>query len=484
MKEVIEALQPSLVWKHFYALNQIPRCSKHEERIIEFVINFAKELGLPWKKDEVGNVLISKPATKGMEKRPTLVIQGHLDMVCEKNNDTVHDFDKDPIKMLVEDGWVTADGTTLGADNGIAVAIAMAVMESTDLVHPPMEFLFTIDEETGLTGANALKSDFLEGRILLNIDSEEEGALYIGCAGGLDTEMRKDIKWERSKSDFETYELKIGGLRGGHSGLNIHEGLGNAIVLLARLISGLSCKVQVKLAGINAGSKHNAIPREAMAQIQLLPDQKAEAEDIIASFEATFKDELKFTDKDVFISLEKISMAHKVFSDEFTSQLIRMLYAMPHGVIAMSHAIEGLVQTSTNLAIVKTGEKEVEVLTSQRSSVASEVQDIGNKVRAIGELAGFRVEHVGGYPAWEPNPDSKLLAACKKIYSDTYGKEPEVKAIHAGLECGIIGEHYDGMDMISFGPDILGAHSPDEKIRISSVEHIWEYLQEIMKTIQ
>ncbi len=419
-----------------------------------------------------------------MDKRPALVIQGHLDMVCEKNNDTEHDFTADPIKMKVEDGWVTAEGTTLGADNGIAVAMGMAIMEAKNIPHPPMEFLFTIDEETGLTGANALKSDFVKGRILLNIDSEEEGALYIGCAGGLNTVLTKNIEWQKATNDYITYKLKVGGLRGGHSGLNIHEGYGNAIILAGRLLSALSSEIKLKVVAVNAGSKHNAIPREAIATIQIMPDQLIKAKEVIGNYSNIYKDEFKFVDKDVTISLEETSRVPRVFSDNFTRKLIRLLYAIPHGVKGMSHTIEGLVETSTNMAIIETKETKVELLTSQRSSIASAVEDVAGKVRAIGELAGFHVDHNDGYPAWEPNPDSKLLETCKKIYSNKYGSEPLVKAIHAGLECGIIGEKYNGMDMISFGPDIEGAHSPDEKIRISSTEHIWEYLLEIMKTIK
>jgi len=484
MKEIITALEPRLVWKNFYALNQIPRCSKHEEQIRSFVIDFAKAQGLKWQTDEVGNVLVSKPATSGMESRPAVVIQGHLDMVCEKNNDTVHDFSKDPIKMKIEDGWVTAEGTTLGADNGIAVAIGMALMETDVVAHPPLEFLFTVDEETGLTGASALKSDFVQGRILLNIDSEEEGALYIGCAGGLNTLLRKKINWQKPEPAAKTFLLKVGGLHGGHSGLNINDGLGNAIVLNARVLFELAQKVNFALASFDAGSKHNAIPREADSLIVVAEKDVARVKQIVETLDHILKNELHFSDKDVFISLaEKPAVGH-VFEAKYTTRLINMLYAMPNGVMGMSRAIEGLVETSTNLAIIKTGEEEVEVLSSQRSSVASEVDDVAGKVKAVGQLAGFEVEFEGGYPAWEPNPDSKLLATCKKIYEAKYGSEPEVKAIHAGLECGIIGEHYEGMDMISFGPDIFGAHSPDEKIRITSVQHIWEYLQEILKNIQ
>jgi dipeptidase D len=487
-KEIIvkfdyEQLEPKLVWKYFFELNQIPRCSGNEEAAGQYVISVAEKYNLKWKKDHVGNVLVSKPATSGMENRPAAVIQGHLDMVCEKNKGTVHDFSKDPIKMLIEDGWVTADGTTLGSDNGIAVAMGLALMEDDSIVHPPLEFLFTVDEETGLTGANELKNDFLKGKMLLNIDSEEEGALYIGCAGGQHTILRSDIEWTHRHDDHKTFILKVSGLRGGHSGLNIHEEYGNAVKLLSRLLFGLKGKFHYHLAKMEGGNKHNAIPREAEAVIDIPADQLQTLKQFAGDYEKIFKEELKFVDAGVQVIIEDAGTPQQVFSTDFRDKLVNVVYAMPHGVISMSHAVKGLVETSTNMAILETKENKIEMLTSQRSSIASGVFDIAQKVRALGELAGFEVEQGGGYPAWEPNPDSKLLQICKDIYNNKYGKVPEVKAIHAGLECGIIGEKYDGMDMISFGPDIEGAHSPDERIKIDSVAHVWEYLLEILKEL-
>ncbi|HES59352.1 MAG: aminoacyl-histidine dipeptidase [Calditrichaceae bacterium] len=484
MSSEILNLKPGLVWKYFYELNQIPRCSGHEEAAGQFVISVAEKFKLKWKKDPVGNVLVSKPASNGMENRPAVVIQGHLDMVCEKNKDTIHDFSKDPIKMLIKDGWVTADGTTLGSDNGIAVAMGLAIMEDDSIVHPPMEFLFTVDEETGLTGAVELKSDFVDGRVLLNIDSEEEGALYIGCAGGQHTILNKKIDWTHRHDDHKTFLLKVSGLRGGHSGLNIHEGFGNAIKLLSRILFGLKDKFHYHLVKIEGGSKHNAIPREAEAIIDVPADSVDTLKKSAAEFEQIFKDELRFVDAGIEVTVEAQASPKQVFSTDFRDQLIGVLYAMPHGVIAMSHAIEGLVETSTNMAIIETKDDIIHMLTSQRSSVASSVVDIADKIKALGQLGGFDIEQGGGYPAWEPNPDSKLLKVCKDIYKNKYGNEPHVKAIHAGLECGIIGEKYDGMDMISFGPDIQGAHSPDERIKIDSVEHVWEYLLEILREIK
>jgi len=484
MRSPIEELKPTLVWKHFYQIGQIPRCSGNEQAIARHITGFADKLGYTWKMDKTGNVIVKKPASKGMEYRPAVVIQGHLDMVCEKNKETVHDFSKDPIRMLIKDGWITADGTTLGADNGIAVAMALAIMEDTAIAHPPMEFLFTVDEETGLTGANQLTDNFVDGRILLNIDSEEEGALYIGCAGGKHTILRKKIAWVDRHDDYKTFVLKVEGLRGGHSGLSIHEGFGNAIKLLSRVLINFKDEFHYHVAHIEGGNKHNAIPREAEAVIDVPAASMEKLHKFIDYFNATFKDELKFVDKEVRVKLEEHPAPEKVFATDFRDQLLGVLYAIPHGVVSMSHAIPGLVETSTNMAIIKTEGDKLEMLTSQRSSVASAIIDIADKVKALGELGGFEVEQGGGYPAWQPNPASKLLATCKEIFKNKYGKEPAVKAIHAGLECGIIGDHYPGMDMISLGPDLVAVHSPDEKINIQSAANVWDYLLDILKNIK
>ncbi len=484
MTHTIEGIEPKSVWKHFHNLSQIPRCSGNEEAAGQHVIDSAEKHGLTWKKDHVGNIVIKKPATAGMESRPACVIQGHLDMVCEKNKDTQHDFSKDAIKLVVNGEWLEADGTTLGADNGIAIAMAMAVMESSDIPHPPMEFLFTVDEETGLTGANELKSDFVDGRILLNIDSEEEGALYIGCAGGQHTILDALPEWDDAGASEKAFTLKIGGLRGGHSGLNIHEEFGNAVKLLARTLYELQDVASYRLAAMEGGSKHNAIPREAEAVITLKENDVANVRKKVEELQGVYAEELKFVEKGVQISLVEHESVSRVFTKDFKNRLVRLVHSMPHGVMGMSHAVEGLVETSTNMAIIETKKDKIHLLTSQRSSIPSGVTDISSKVRALGELSGFKVEEGGGYPPWVPNPDSALLKTCQTIYKNKYQKDAEVKAIHAGLECGIIGEHYPGMDMISFGPDIEGAHSPDEKIRIASVAHIWDYLLEILKEIK
>jgi dipeptidase D len=481
--EVIEGLEPKLAWQHFYEISQIPRGSGDEEAVGEYIISVAKRNNLEYEKDDLGNIIVRKPATVGKESSIGTVIQGHTDMVCEKNNDTVHDFTKDPIKLVQDGEWMKADGTTLGADNGIGVCFALAVMEETTIAHPPMEFLFTVDEETGLTGAVALKSDFVKGKNLINLDSEEEGAFYIGCAGGQHTIMRRTIDWTEAPTGNSAVMIKIGGLRGGHSGLNIHEGFGNSIKLLGRFLYNLSNKIQFHLASVNGGSKHNAIPREAEALISINETDVQTVKEYAKEFDSIVKNELQFSDKGVFLEVTNSSPVEKTFSQELQNAVIRLLYSVPHGVIEMSRSVEGLVETSTNMAIIETKDDALELLTSQRSSVASAITDIAGKVRSISELAGFEIEEGGGYPAWEPNPDSALLKFSTDAYKGTTGQEAEVKAIHAGLECGIIGEKYDGMDMISFGPTIEGAHSPDERVHMQSVKNCWDFLVELLKKI-
>lgn len=482
MAYVFDGLKPEAVWQHFFNINQIPRCSKNEEGARNYVKDLAKKLNLPFKEDETGNIVIKKPATAGMEKIGTVVLQGHLDMVCEKNKDTVHDFTKDPIKMLIEDGWVTADGTTLGSDNAIGVCMGLALLESTDIAHPPLEVLCTVDEETGMTGAMGLKPGFVEGRILLNLDTEEEDALYIGCAGGKHTIMTRKINWENIPDGQKTVSIKIKGLRGGHSGLNIIDQFGNAIKLLARVLYQLNLKHDFRVAAINGGTAHNAIPREAEAIITVDDKGKKALQNIAGEFEKIFNNELRFVEKNIAIAVEDAS-TDKVMDKNLSATIVRFLYSIPHGVMAMSQAVENLVETSTNMAVVETRENELFLLTSQRSSLASSITDIADKVKSTAELAGFDVEQGGGYPAWQPNPDSKLLKICKNVYKEKFNREPEVKAVHAGLECGIIGEQYPGIDMISLGPDIHGAHSPDEKVRIESVTNIWNLLLDILKKL-
>lgn len=483
MESVVAGLKPELVWEHFYQISQIPRESGNEEAVGRYVISVAERNNLKYKKDQLGNIIVTCPASPGLEDRPAVVIQGHTDMVCEKNKDTVHDFSQDPLKLITDGEWIRADGTTLGADNGIGVCCALALMEDKSVKHPPLEMLFTVDEETGLTGADGLNPDFVKSRILLNLDSEEEGAFYIGCAGGKHTILRHSITWQESKNGAESYKVIIGGLKGGHSGLNISDGLGNSVKLISRFLYALSQKINFDLAAINGGNKHNAIPREAEAVISLGSGDVKILQSSATEFNQAVKKELQFSDKNVFLKIEKAAGNQNVFNAELRQKIINLLYALPHGVMAMSHAVAGLVETSTNMAIVETKKDSLELLTSQRSSVASSIIDIADKVKALGQLAGFEVEQGGGYPAWEPNPDSRLLALAKKTHVQMYGTEPEVKAIHAGLECGIIGEKYPGMDMISFGPTITGAHSPDERVHIPAVANCWNFLLQLLQEI-
>lgn len=483
MSYVFQGLKPEKLWRYFFELNQIPRESKHEAQAGQYIISVAKEHGLPFKQDSVGNILVTKPASAGSENKPKVCLQGHLDMVCEKNSGTEHDFRKDPIKMVIDGDYVRADGTTLGADNGIGVAAALTVMTATDLMLPPMEFLFTIDEETGLTGANALKPGFVTADILMNCDSEEDGALYIGCAGGKDTKIELTIEWINVPAGYQPLQIKFTGLKGGHSGLDIALGRANANKLLNRLLWNANDRHDFYLASLSGGSKHNAIPREAEALLVVKSGDLGKLKSLVSDFEQIFKEEYRGIESDIAIAIKDADQPPKVFSKDFQTRLFNMLYALPHGVVAMSSAIPDLVETSTSLAIVQTDEKNVTVLTSQRSSVETAKVDIADQVKATGLLAGGAVHQGGGYPGWKPNMESKILEMMKSAYKDLYGKIPEVKAIHAGLECGIIGETVPGIDMISFGPTIKNPHSPDEVVEINTVERFWGLLVETLKRI-
>ncbi|HED09678.1 MAG TPA: aminoacyl-histidine dipeptidase [Caldithrix abyssi] len=485
MNEVLQGLKPELVWKHFEAINQIPRCSKNEEGVRNYILDMAKRLNLESKVDETGNVVVKKAGTGSLKDKPIVVVQGHMDMVCEKNKGTEHDFSKDPISFVkTDEGWIKADGTTLGADNGIGLCMGLALLEDESIEHPPLEVLATVDEETGMTGAMGLKSDFLDGKILINLDSEDEGIIYIGCAGGKHTIMTKKIDWEDVPSSMnETVSLKIKGLHGGHSGMEIIKGLGNAIKLISRILYKLSETHDFRLVEVDGGTAHNAIPREADAVLVMDDAALTELGKLADRYQAVFNDELRFVEDKIEVVLDEAPRASRAMSAGMSATVVRLLYGVPHGVMAMSHAVEGLVETSTNLAVVKTRQDEVYMLTSQRSSVATSIIDIADKVAAVGKLAGFKVEQGGGYPAWQPNPDSKILHVCKDVFVKMYGKEPSVEAVHAGLECGIIGEAYDGMDMISFGPDIRGAHSPAERVDPKSVASVWEYLLQVLKAL-
>jgi dipeptidase D len=483
MGSVLGHLKPEIVWNQFEEICKHPRPSKKEEKIAEYIYSFGKSQNLETIKDEFGNVLIRKPATPGKENVKTVVLQGHIDMVAEKNRGVEHDFDKDPIQPYVDGEWVKAKGTTLGADNGIGVAAALAVLEDKTIEHGPVECLFTLDEETGLTGANSLQPGFLKASILLNLDSEEEGTLYIGCSGGKNTAARISFAKEEIPAGSVAYEVKVAGLMGGHSGLEINQGRGNAIKIIARLLWNARKQFQLKLAKIEGGNKHNAIPREAFAVVAIPAALEADFIKYVSDFNSVVKEELASVEKDLHVTVEKFEIPSHVIDSATVKKLLCALYAMPHGVLKMSADIPELVETSTNLATIITNGSSIEIVTSQRSSVGSEIQDAVDMVTSVLYLADAEVTHGDGYPGWKPDIHSEILGIVKKTYEGLFGSEPEVKAIHAGLECGIIGEKYPGMDMISFGPTMFGVHSPDERLKIDTVPNFYKLLCGILANI-
>ncbi len=483
MGNILGHLQPEAVWNHFEEICKYPRPSRKEDRVAEYVMSVGKKNNCEVVKDKFGNVLIRKPASPGKENLTPVVLQGHLDMVAEKNNDVQHDWEKDPIIPFVDGDWVKAQGTTLGSDNGIGVAAALAVLESRNLEHGPLEILFTLDEETGLFGAQALKPDFLKSKILLNLDSEEDGALYIGCAGGQNTYVKLKFNPADAPSNTTAIGLNVTGLKGGHSGLDINTGRGNAIKVMARLLYELSDRFGIRLANINGGSKHNAIPRECFAVIRVPGKHTAAILSYVEEYNKTVKYELSSVEPNLAVKASESKSRSKVFDRPAAANLIDSLYAAQNGVIKMSADIEGLVETSSNLAVIAIKGKTVDIILSQRSSVESEKNDISNSVSALFKLAGAEVKLADAYPGWNPDIKSPVLGILKKVYSGLYGTEPAIKAIHAGLECGIIKERYPGMDMISFGPTIIGAHSPDERVQISTVEKFWNLLTNVLKNI-
>ena len=475
MAASINELNPRLLWKHFAKILTIPHCSGNEKALGEYVLGVAASLGLPGKRDKVGNVVVGKPATAGRENAVGAILQGHLDMVCEKNSDKVHDFSKDPIRTEIKGDWLYAQGTTLGADNGIGLAAALAVMEDTSLVHGPLEFLFTVDEETGLTGANKIQKGFLAGKMLLNLDSEDEGTFTIGCAGGADSTLVLPLDRKKAASK-NLYKLHVHGFRGGHSGLDINQGRGNAIKLLARMLGQALGAAKFEIISIEGGSKHNAIPREAVALLACPPVQVRTLTTVLKKAFDKIKVEYKTVEPGAAYALEPVSGKDFALTQDCQRTLLDFLIAVPHGVIAMHPEIAGLTETSTNLAIVKTGAKELSVLCSTRSSVASALEAARGIIKSVCALAGARADLKDGYPGWMPNLGSPLLKKLQDIYRASFGKDAEVVAVHAGLECGIIGEKFPGMDMISFGPTMKNPHSPEEHVHIGSVEKFWTFL--------
>lgn len=484
MSQEVRTLEPNGLWNKFADLNAVPRPSKKEERVIAFMKKFGEDLGLKTIIDEVGNVIITKPATAGMEDRKAIVMQSHLDMVHQKNADTDFDFDTQGIEMIIEGDWVKAKGTTLGADNGLGVATIMAILESDDIAHPALEALFTIDEETGMTGAMGLKGGLLEGEILLNLDTEEDDEIGIGCAGGIDVTARRSYVVEETPEGVVGYQITINGLQGGHSGMDIHKGFGNANVLMNRLLFDGFENFGLRIAEINGGSLRNAIPRESVATVVIDRVHQEAFEFEMKTLIDTIKKEFATIEADLEIECVVVDTPDGVVELGVQEGITRSLYAAHNGVFRMSPDIEDLVETSNNIArvIIKDGEIKVGCLT--RSSVESGKMDLATKLRASFELSGCEVEFSGSYPGWEPNMNASILPVMVDLYKElNNGEEPHVAACHAGLECGILGTNYPEMEMISFGPNIRGAHSPDERASVSSTQKYWKYVLEILKNI-
>ena len=484
MSQDIRNLEPLPLWNHFADLNAVPRPSKKEERVIAFMKKFGEDLGLETIVDEVGNVIIKKPATSGMENRKTIVLQSHLDMVHQKNNDTDFDFDIQGIDMYVDGDWVRAKGTTLGADNGIGVATIMAVLASTEMQHPAIEALFTIDEETGMTGAMGLKGGLLKGEILLNLDTEEDDEIDIGCAGGVDVTAKVTYEEEETPDGSVGYRITVKGLKGGHSGMDIHKGLGNANKIMNRLLFNGFDSFGLQIATINGGSLRNAIPRESVAEVIIAKMYDESFVFDMLPLVNEIKAELATTEPNLEILFEKLdTMPTKVVPPAAQYYLLRSLYTAHNGVYRMSPDFDDLVETSNNIAKVTVGEGSIQIQCLTRSSVETSKFDLANSLRAAFELMGCEVEFSGSYPGWTPNPNSSILKVLDELYEKQNGKKANVVACHAGLECGILGTNYPDMEMISFGPTIRGAHSPEERVSISSVQKYWKFFEEILKNI-
>jgi len=479
----IRNLKPKELWNYFHEITQIPRPSKHEQKMVEYMKEFGEKNNLETIVDEVGNVIIRKPATKGMENRKGVIFQTHLDMVPQKNSDKKHDFEKDPIETIIESEWVKANGTTLGADNGIGVASTMAVLASKNIAHGPIEALFTIDEETGMTGVFGLKKGLLKGDILLNLDSEDEGELYVGCAGGIDVNVTKDYGEEKSPKGMTCYKITAKGLKGGHSGVDIAMGRANSNKILFRFLMQAETDFGIRLAEAAGGDLRNAIPRESYSIVLVSEIKAKEFEKFVNGYEKIYQAEFSDTEPDMKFTFEKIAVPAKVMNQGEQYRIIRALFACPNGVQRMSQAMKGLVETSNNLAIVNCIGGKFETYNLTRSSVDSAKEATAWKIAAVFQLIGAEVTLTGTYPGWKPNMQSPILKTMTGIYKDMYGKIPEIKAIHAGLECGLIAGVYPNLDMISFGPTIRYPHSPDEKVNIASVGKFWDFLVGTLKNI-
>jgi len=472
----VSELQPTSLWSHFDTILTIPRGSKNEEQARAFVVGLVEAAGLSYDVDSVGNVVARKPGTPGREDAPTVILQAHLDMVQEKNSGTVFDFETDAIRPVMDGDYLKADGTTLGSDNGIGVAAMLAILESDDIAHGPLEFVFTIDEETGLTGAGGLAEDLLAGRLLINLDSEEEGVLTIGCAGGADTYLTLPVRSAEVEPGKAGLAIRVEGMKGGHSGVDIHLQRGNAVRLISRALYGASLESTFRLASIAGGNAHNAIPREAHAAIVCDPSEAERIAGLLDAELAAVGGELSSIDPGFAWTVGAAAAPAEAIDDAGTARVLELLTALPHGVLGMSPDIEGLVETSTNLAVVEVLPDAVKVLMSTRSSVMSALASVRQRIRAIGSLAGAEVAEKDGYPGWKPDVSSEVLSVMAGVYRSVTGEDAEVGAVHAGLECGIIGEKYPGMDMISFGPQIEFPHSPDERVKVPSVDPFWRVL--------
>jgi dipeptidase D len=483
MENVFQGLEPTRVWHYFAKICTIPHPSKKEEKMVKYLLEFGKKLNLETITDEVGNVVIRKQATSGYENKPWVALQSHIDMVCEKTADSNHNFDTDPIVPRIDGEWVKATNTTLGADDGIGVATQLALLEASDIEHGPIECLFTVDEETGLTGAFALKPEMLKSRILINLDSEDEGEIFIGCAGGRDTTGTRKFSFEPAPSGTKALEITVSGLKGGHSGDDIQKGLGNANKILGRALWEIANKTNMSLATIDGGNLRNAIARDAVATILVPTEKEAEIIDYIEKFNNTVALELKVTDSGVKVAIKPAAIPTQVIDNKTTSDLFNLIYAMPHGVIAWAQDIEGFVETSTNLASIKISNNTIIVATSQRSSVESAKENINNMAAAVFRLAGFEYTQGDGYPGWTPNPKSAILDITVQQFEKQFGSKPVVRAIHAGLECGLFSEKIPGMDMVSFGPTLRGVHSPDEKLLIPTVSRFYQLVIDVLQNV-
>ncbi|WP_298488511.1 aminoacyl-histidine dipeptidase [uncultured Maribacter sp.] len=481
MSEEIRELEPVAVWNKFADLNAVPRPSKKEERVINFMLAFGESLNLETLKDEVGNVIIRKPASKGFENKKMITLQSHLDMVHQKNNDTIFDFEEQGIEMFVEEDWVKAKGTTLGADNGLGVATIMALLESKDIEHPALEALFTIDEETGMTGAMGLKEGILKGEILLNLDTEEDDEIGIGCAGGVDITAKRTYSEKSLPRGIIPYKIVVNGLQGGHSGMDIHKGLGNANKIMNRILYTCNRNYSIRISEINGGGLRNAIPRESSTVLIVDKAHASAFEKEIVNLAVILKQEFKLTEPNLNVTFAVVRKPKKVMGLRPQEKLFNAVYAAHNGVYSMSNSMPGLVETSNNIARVTVKKGEVVIACLTRSSVNSSKDDLANALTATFEIAGMDVSLSGDYPGWNPNPDSAILKVLENKYETIFKEKPNVAACHAGLECGILGQNYPKIDMISFGPTIKGAHSPDERVSISSVQKYWKFVLEILK---